>query len=144
MRDSWPHFTVSDSRLPKPGGPSPRIYIPPRTGWPGYTPRYWVPFSSPPTTRKATVEVFDPASTQDSPHKSIKSMYILYVSFHKRIRCWVTETKYNRKSRELKQPPLLFTENSNVSKRQSQKWHHASYLNRCKMTLNVIKPPENL
>jgi hypothetical protein len=26
--DSWPHFTVSDSRLPQLGGPSPRIYIP--------------------------------------------------------------------------------------------------------------------
>jgi hypothetical protein len=27
-------------------------------------PRHWVPFSSPPTTRRATVEVFDPASTR--------------------------------------------------------------------------------
>jgi hypothetical protein len=36
--DSWPYFSVSDSRLP---------------------------FSSPPTTRRVTVEVFDPASTQD-------------------------------------------------------------------------------
>jgi hypothetical protein len=35
--DSWPYFTVSDSRLP---------------------------FSSPPTTRRAAVEVFDPASTR--------------------------------------------------------------------------------
>jgi hypothetical protein len=26
--DSWPHFTVSDSRLPQPGGPGLRIYIP--------------------------------------------------------------------------------------------------------------------
>jgi hypothetical protein len=28
LRDSWPHFTVSDSRLPQPGGLGPRIYIP--------------------------------------------------------------------------------------------------------------------
>jgi hypothetical protein len=35
---SWPYFTISDSRLP---------------------------FSSPPTTRRVTVEVFEPASTQD-------------------------------------------------------------------------------
>jgi hypothetical protein len=35
--DSWPYFTVSDSKLP---------------------------FSSPPTTRRVTVEVFDPAFTQ--------------------------------------------------------------------------------
>jgi hypothetical protein len=28
----------------------------PGTWWPGYTPRHWVPLSSPPTTRSATVE----------------------------------------------------------------------------------------
>jgi hypothetical protein len=33
---------------------------PPRTGRPGYTPRHWVCFSSPPTTRRATAEVFEP------------------------------------------------------------------------------------
>jgi hypothetical protein len=37
--DSWPYFTVSDSRLP---------------------------FSSPPMNRRATIDVFDPASTYDS------------------------------------------------------------------------------
>jgi hypothetical protein len=42
---------------------SPCLY-PPGTGWPGYTPRHWVPFTSPPTTSRATVEVFDPASTR--------------------------------------------------------------------------------
>jgi hypothetical protein len=26
-RDSWPYFTLSDSRLPQLGGPGPRIYI---------------------------------------------------------------------------------------------------------------------
>jgi hypothetical protein len=36
---------------------------PPGTRWPSYTPRHWVTFSSPPTTRRATVEVFDPAFT---------------------------------------------------------------------------------
>jgi hypothetical protein len=30
--DSWPHFTVSDSRLPQPGWPGPRIYIPHEQG----------------------------------------------------------------------------------------------------------------
>jgi hypothetical protein len=44
---------------------SPYLY-PPGTGWSGYTPRHWTPFSSPPTTRCATVEVFDPASTPDT------------------------------------------------------------------------------
>jgi hypothetical protein len=42
---------------------SPYLYHP-GTGWPGYTPRHWVLFSPPHTTRRATVEVFDPVSTR--------------------------------------------------------------------------------
>jgi hypothetical protein len=34
------------------------------TWYPGYTHGHWVPFASPPTTRRATVEVFEPASTR--------------------------------------------------------------------------------
>jgi hypothetical protein len=45
-RDSWPHFTVSDSRLLQPAGPGPRIYIPQRQSCPR-KPRHWVLFSSP-------------------------------------------------------------------------------------------------
>jgi hypothetical protein len=37
-RDSWPHFTVSDSRLSQPGGPGPRIYIPHEQGGPIISP----------------------------------------------------------------------------------------------------------
>jgi hypothetical protein len=38
------------------------VYLyPPGTERPSYIPRYWLPFSSPPTTRRATVEVFEPA-----------------------------------------------------------------------------------
>jgi hypothetical protein len=33
-RGTWPHFTLSDSRLPQPGGPGPRIYIPQEQGGP--------------------------------------------------------------------------------------------------------------
>jgi hypothetical protein len=33
-RDSCPYFTVSNSRLPQPGGPGPRIYIPEEQGGP--------------------------------------------------------------------------------------------------------------
>jgi hypothetical protein len=32
--DSWPYFTVSVSRIPQPGGPGPRIYIPQEEGGP--------------------------------------------------------------------------------------------------------------
>jgi hypothetical protein len=45
--DSRPYFTVSDSRLP---------------------------FSLPPTTRGATVEVFDPTSTRAGPYLSVTSL----------------------------------------------------------------------
>jgi hypothetical protein len=44
---------------------SPYLYHP-GTERPGYTSRHWVPFSSPPTTRRAKVHVFDPASTRKS------------------------------------------------------------------------------
>jgi hypothetical protein len=40
---------------------SPHLY-PPGTGWPSYTPRHWIPFSLPPTTRRATEEVFEPVT----------------------------------------------------------------------------------
>jgi hypothetical protein len=49
--DSRPYFTLSDSRLP---------------------------FSSPPTIRRATVEVFDLASTRDSPTNSRLVLLITY------------------------------------------------------------------
>jgi hypothetical protein len=51
--DSQPHFTVSDSRLP---------------------------FLSPPTTRKDTVELFDPASTRDDLILKVKVTLRLTVS----------------------------------------------------------------
>jgi hypothetical protein len=46
-RDSWSYFTVSDSRLPQPGGLGPRNYIPQEQGGPDMPPRHWDPFSSP-------------------------------------------------------------------------------------------------
>jgi hypothetical protein len=64
MRDSCPHFTVSDSRHPQPGGPGPRIYILQEQGTPVIPPKYWVPFTLPSTTSGATVEVLDPTPTR--------------------------------------------------------------------------------
>jgi hypothetical protein len=48
------------------------------TGWSGYTPRHWVPISSP-TTRKATVEVLDPASTR-APLLQKQHSYFICIS----------------------------------------------------------------
>jgi hypothetical protein len=40
-RDSWPYFTVSDSRFPNLECQVPVLY-PPGTDWTSYTPRHWV------------------------------------------------------------------------------------------------------
>jgi hypothetical protein len=42
--DWWPYFTVSDSILPQPGGPGPRIYIPQGQGGPVILPGTRFPF----------------------------------------------------------------------------------------------------
>jgi hypothetical protein len=54
---------------------SPYLY-PPETGWPGYTPRHWVRFSSPLTTRRATVEIFDSAALYRLPVYNLVANYI--------------------------------------------------------------------
>jgi hypothetical protein len=43
-RDSWPHITVSDSRVPQPGGPGTRIYNIQEQGGPVITPGTGFPF----------------------------------------------------------------------------------------------------
>jgi hypothetical protein len=64
QRDLEPYFTLSNSRLPPTWrARSPYLY-PQGTRWPSYTPRHWLPFSSPHMTRRTTVEVFKPASTR--------------------------------------------------------------------------------
>jgi hypothetical protein len=42
---------------------TPYLY-PTGRGWPNYAPRHWVPFSSPPVTRRTTVKIFESASTR--------------------------------------------------------------------------------
>jgi hypothetical protein len=44
QHESWPYFTVSDSRLPLPGRPGPRIYIPQEQGGPVTIPGTGSPF----------------------------------------------------------------------------------------------------
>jgi hypothetical protein len=55
---SSPALSFSDPRLFQPGGSG--------AGWPCYNPTNCVPFSSPATTRRVTVKVFEPASTRDA------------------------------------------------------------------------------
>jgi hypothetical protein len=56
--------------------PTPYLY-PPGTAWPIYTPRHWVPFSSPPTILRATVELFDspPHGMEESQSLDLKYVY---------------------------------------------------------------------
>jgi hypothetical protein len=64
-RETHDHILLSQIRdSPNLNGQVP-VFLSPGTEWPSYTPRHWVPFSSPPTciTRRATVHIFEPAST---------------------------------------------------------------------------------
>jgi hypothetical protein len=62
--DSWPLFYGLRFETPPTWrARSPYLY-PPTTGWSNYTPRHRVPFLSPSTILRATVEVFKPTSTQ--------------------------------------------------------------------------------
>jgi hypothetical protein len=76
QRDSWPHFTVWDSRLPQPGGPGPPYLHLPGAGWNGYNLRHRVPSSSLPTTRTATVEVFHLPPHESSSSESQSQSHI--------------------------------------------------------------------
>jgi hypothetical protein len=68
-RDSWPHFTVWNSRLPQPGGPGPCIYITKKQGGPIISPGTGFPFRR--LRFRATVEVFDLVSTRESDSSAI-------------------------------------------------------------------------
>jgi hypothetical protein len=55
------HILLSQIRdSPHMEGQVPVFTSPSGTGWPCYTPRHWIPLSSPSLTRRATVEVFKP------------------------------------------------------------------------------------
>jgi hypothetical protein len=58
---------------------SPYLY-PAGRGWPSHTPRYWVLFSSPPTTRRAMMEEFKPTSCfqDNSSARTMQKTQLLY------------------------------------------------------------------
>jgi hypothetical protein len=64
-RGTYDHILLSQIRDRPTWRARPPYLYPPGIGLPVYTSRHWVPFSSPPTTRRATVEVVDPASTRE-------------------------------------------------------------------------------
>jgi hypothetical protein len=71
-RDSWPCFAVSVSRLPQLGEPGLHIYISQEHCGQLY-PQALGSLSSAPTTPRATVEVFEPASTRANSLITLKS-----------------------------------------------------------------------
>jgi hypothetical protein len=66
------HGHILLSRLPPTWRARSPYLHPPATGWPSYAPRQWVPFSSPPTTRRAMVEVFEPVSTRETAQSQVQ------------------------------------------------------------------------
>jgi hypothetical protein len=76
-------YTLSFETPPTWRARSPYLY-PPGTVRPNCAPRHGVPFSSPPTPRRATVEVFDPASTRDCIDRSPDSPLIRYGPYRMR------------------------------------------------------------
>jgi hypothetical protein len=74
---------------------SPYLFLP-GTGWPDYTRRHWIPFSSPLTTRRATAVVFDPASTwvrlKSSSHwVGVNSQKIPFPSLPQQFRIYISQ-----------------------------------------------------
>jgi hypothetical protein len=60
LQNLWQYSAVSHETPPTWMARSPYLY-PPDTEWPSYIPGHWVLFSSPLTTRRATVEVCNPS-----------------------------------------------------------------------------------
>jgi hypothetical protein len=54
---SHDHILLSQIRDPPNQVGQAPVFVPPRTGWPSYTLRHLVPFSSPPTTRRTPIWV---------------------------------------------------------------------------------------
>jgi hypothetical protein len=92
-RGTHDHILLSQIQdSPKLEGQAP-VFISPRNTVARLYPRHWVPFSSPPTTRRATVEVSDPASDlkmifivlfitpRQGPHKKSSSSIVACNSF---------------------------------------------------------------
>jgi hypothetical protein len=65
-RGTHDHILLSRFETPPTWRAESSYLYPPGRGWPSYTPKHLVPFSSPPTIRSATVEVFETASTQET------------------------------------------------------------------------------
>jgi hypothetical protein len=70
-QDSWPHLTVSDSRLPQPGAQV-TVFIYPRNRVAQLYPRHCVPFPSPFRTHDHLL----PSQIRDSPNLEPRSPYL--------------------------------------------------------------------
>jgi hypothetical protein len=72
-RDSWPYFTVSDSKLLQPERPGRRIYIPQKKGGPVIPPSIVFPFRRLLRLIGLRWKVFEPASTRGNTRLSTNS-----------------------------------------------------------------------
>jgi hypothetical protein len=73
------HGIHNSSRFLQPGRLGPCMYTP-GTDWLNYTSRHWVSFSLPPTARRDTVKVLEPASTREKPQHWTASRHEPYIN----------------------------------------------------------------
>jgi hypothetical protein len=71
------------------------VFISPRDRVAQLYPRHWVSFSSPPTTRRATVEVFDSASTRGYYQTGILFYILVYSLVRVRFTTVITQYQVN-------------------------------------------------
>jgi hypothetical protein len=85
------------------------VFISPRNRLAQLYPRRWVPFSSPPTTRRATVEVFDPTNFKKYKYgRSVIVCHIWSSGIHGEINFNIL-SKWKKK-REWKNNPVYYLE----------------------------------
>jgi hypothetical protein len=104
----------------------------PGTGWPSYIPRHRVPFPSPPTTRRAKVEVFKPASTWVQQQLKVK----VKVKFRVRLGAKLLEDHDHRFF--LATEPLRLKPLCNILSHERMGLSHMNRFGLCQMHVSCI------
>jgi hypothetical protein len=121
------HILLSQSRDSPTWSTRSQYLYPAVTGRPSYTPRHCVPSSLPSTTRRAMVEVYEPASTRASINNLTTSPR------------YITQTRTAKKTSLLLLRVLSLTGKQRVHRAVTLQWIYMSqYINRCSLNPLLI------